>query len=447
MALKTKPYLTIALGIILAFVVVVSLKLAELAPEPNTPRTHPRLQLTGKVLDPDGKPAPQVWVSLLPYIEGEKLTDSAGRFALTLDPGQMGGPQAIPRVVVARDPARNLTATLDLEGGTTHADLKLEPAWTLAGRIVDTHGTAIPGAEARAVLKNGHMASTFGPPARADAEGRFEINALPAGRSFSLRLTAQGFGQDTCYVEAPEGDSRRVELEAVQLLAADQRIAGVVLDADDKPVGGAWVSTLSAKQPQVNGRTDSEGRFVLQHLCAGPIQLSVNTRHGLSGRATVEGGDTNISIRVALAGARRAPPPPPASLEGKPLPDLGTLGLTAAEAPANQRLLALLVDVEQRPSRRVLKRLTELADLLKENGVAVVVLQAGALEGDAFAAWKKENALPFPIGVLKGNRDQARAAWGAAALPWLILTDASRKVTDEGFAPGELEEKLSPADK
>ena len=119
----------------------------------------------------------------------------------------------------------------------------------------------------------------------------------------------------------------------------------------------------------------------------------------------------------------------------------------AAEAPANQRLLALLVDVEQRPSRRVLKRLTELADLLKENGVAVVVLQAGALEGDAFAAWKKENALPFPIGVLKGNRDQARAAWGAAALPWLILTDASRKVTDEGFAPGELEEKLSPADK
>ena len=209
----------------------------------------------------------------------------------------------------------------------------------------------------------------------------------------------------------------------------------------------AWVSTLSAKQPQVNGRTDSEGRFVLQHLCAGPIQLSVNTRHGLSGRATVESGDTNISIRVAPAGARRAPPPPPASLEGKPLPDLTPLGLAAEDTPANQRLLVALLDVEQRPSRRVLQRLTEMADLLKEKGVAVVVLQAGALEGEALATWKKEAALPFPIGVLKGNRDQARAAWGAAALPWLILTDASRKVTDEGFAPGELEEKLSPADK
>lgn len=447
MAAKTNSYLTVALAITLAFVVVVSLRLAELQPAPNVQMTHPRPQLTGRVLDPDGRPAPRVWVSLLPYVEGEKRTDNDGRFTLTLDPDRLGGPRAVQRVVVARDLVRNLAATLNLEVGTTRADLKLEPAWTLAGRVLDANGAAISGAEARAVLKSGNMAATFGSPARADAEGRFEINALPVGRNFSLRLTAQGFGPDTCYVEAPEGDSRRVELEAVQLQAADQRIAGVVLDADDKPVGGASVNAFGTKQPQVNGRTDSEGRFALQQLCAGPIQLSVNTPRGLSGHATVEGGDTNISIRVAPAGARRAPPPPPASLEGKPLPDLTPLGLTAEDTPANQRLLVALLDVEQRPSRRVLKRLTELADLLKEKGVAVVVLQAGAMEGEAFGAWKQEVALPFPIRILTGNRDKARATWGAAALPWLILTDSTRKVTDEGFAPGELEEKLNPSDK
>jgi hypothetical protein len=74
--------------------------------------------------------------------------------------------------------------------------------------------------------------------------------------------------------------------------------------------------------------------------------------------------------------------------------------------------------------------------------LAVVVLQAGAMEGEALEAWKKENALPFPLGVMKGNRDKARASWGAAALPWLILTDADHKVAAEGFAIGELDEKL-----
>jgi hypothetical protein len=79
--------------------------------------------------------------------------------------------------------------------------------------------------------------------------------------------------------------------------------------------------------------------------------------------------------------------------------------------------------------------------------LAVVVLQAGAMEGEALEAWKKENAIPFPVGVFKGNREKTRAAWGAAALPWLILSDADHKVTAEGFAIGELDEKLNPTNK
>ena len=447
MAVKNKPYLIVALGVILAFGVIVNRKLAEIEPAPNPPKTQPKPQLTGRVLDPEGKPAPRVWVCLLPYLQGEQPTDNDGRFTLSLDSGQFGGSRAMPRVVVARDLARNLVCSLDLDGGTTHADLKLEPAWTLAGRVVDTNGAAIPGAEARAALKTGHMTSPLGSPARADAEGRFELKALPPGRGFSLQLTARGFGPDTSTVEAPEGDSRRIELDAVQLLAADQRIAGVVLDTEDQPVGGAWVSTFGRNQPQIQGQTDPRGRFEFRQVCAAPIQVSVNTQRGLSGHVTAEGGDTNISIHIAPAGGRRAPSPPPPGLQGKPLPDLAAAGLTADDAPANQRLLAALVDVEQRPSRRVLKRLTELADMLKEKGVAVVVLQAGAMDGEAFAAWNKEAALPFPAGVFKGNREKTRAAWGAAALPWLILTDVHRQVTDDGFAPGELEEKLNSTEK
>ena len=425
----------------------ITLKLGVNQPMAGPGMASAKSKLTGTIVDPDGKPAPQILVSLFPFYEGEKKSDAEGRFTLTSDPNRFGGMQDFQRVVIARDPTRNLAVAFDLEADATNAELKLEPAWTLAGRVVTTNGAAIPRAQAHVMLKTDRMTAPFGSPIQAGPEGRFEIKALPPGRGFRVQISAPGFGQDTMSVDTLEGDTRRVELEPVQLLAADQRIAGVVVDPDDKPVAGAWINSYGNKQPQFNGQTDSKGRFLFKQVCVGPIQLSVNSQRGLYANPTVEGGDTNITIRIAAPAGIRAQAAPPASLAGKPLPDLAPLGLTAEDAPANQRVLALLIDAEQRPSRRVLKRITELAGMLKEKGVAVVVLQAGAMEGEAFDTWKKETALPFPIGLLKGNRDKTRAAWGAAALPWLILTDANRKVTDEGFAPGELDEKLNPADK
>ena len=401
-------------------------------------------KITGTILAPDGKPAPKVLVSLFPDPQGEKATDAEGRFKLIWDPNRFGGPQTPQRVVLARDLTHNLAAALDLEEGATNAEIKLEPAWTLAGRAVDPNGAAIPGAQAQPMLKTDRMTSGFGSPTRANAEGRFEIKGLPNGRGFSVRISAPGFGQDTPNVDPPEGDAHRVELDPTQLLVADQSVAGVVVDADDKPVAGAWVNGSGNKQPYVNGQTDSKGRFVFKQVCAGPLRLYANNQRGLFGNANVEGGDTNVTLRIAAAraGGGRTPPPPVASLEGKPLPDLTALGLAGGDVPAKRPLLALLIDAEQRPSRRLLKRMTELADTYKQKGLAVIVLQAGAMEGAALEAWKQENAIPFPVGLFKGNREKARAAWGAAALPWLILADADHKVTAEGFAIGELDEKL-----
>jgi len=124
------------------------------------------------------------------------------------------------------------------------------------------------------------------------------------------------------------------------------------------------------------------------------------------------------------------------------LPDLAPLGLTPADAPADRPLLAVLIDAEQRPSRRAVRLLGEQAAALKGQGVTVVVVHAGAMADDAFAAWKQEAALPFPVGCMRGEVEKARAAWGAGALPWLILTDKARRVTDEGFPLDELDAKV-----
>ncbi len=206
-------------------------------------------------------------------------------------------------------------------------------------------------------------------------------------------------------------------------MRADQRIAGVVLDDDDKPVARASVYCHGDKQPGVSAQTDAKGHFSLDKVCAGPIQLSANSRSGGYANATAEAGDTNIVIRISSSRVVRTAEPRATSLRGKPLPDLAPLGLTPAEAPADQPLLAVLIDAEQRPSRRALRLLAEQSAALKEKGVAVIVVQAGAMPDQDFKTWKQEAALPFPVGGLQGNAEKARAAWGAGALPWLILTD------------------------
>lgn len=286
------------------------------------------------------------------------------------------------------------------------------------------------------------MGSWVGSPARSDAAGHFEINGLAPGWRYSVEVSAKGYGRQTQNAPAPEADIRRVELEPFQLLIADQRIAGIVLDADDKPVAHASIYLYGDKQPNGNTQTDSKGHFSFNNVCAGQIHLSPNNQGGGYGNATAEGGDTNITIHLGASPSARPQRTHVASLKGKPLPDLAPLGVAPADAPAGQPLLVVLIDAEQRPSRRALRLLAEQAPALKQKGLAVVVLQAGEMTGDALAAWKTETALPFPLASCPTAPEKTRAAWGAAALPWLVLADKAHRVTDEGFAPEDLEAKL-----
>src|ERR1039457_5282926 len=83
-----------------------------------------------------------------------------------------------------------------------------------------------------------HMGASLGKAMRGDAEGRFEIKALPRGRHYGVNVSAKGYGRVTRDV-SQEAEGQRIELEPCELALADQRIAGVVLDSDDKPVANA----------------------------------------------------------------------------------------------------------------------------------------------------------------------------------------------------------------
>jgi hypothetical protein len=164
-----------------------------------------------------------------------------------------------------------------------------------------------------------------------------------------------------------------------------------------------------------------------------PLLLAIAIPNFVKARAAAQ-RNASVGTRFSV--------PATVGLKGKPLPDLAPLGLTAADCPAGHPVLAVIIDAEQRPSRHALKLLADQADTFKQEGIAVVVLQTGAMADDAFAEWKQDAAVAFPIGSFKSEPEKARTAWGASALPWIILTDRAHRVVAEGFAPEEIDAKL-----
>ena len=151
-------------------------------------------------------------------------------------------------------------------------------------------------------------------------------------------------------------------------------------------------------------------------------------------------GATESETHVAWVHYQVFTPPP--TLEGKLLPDVAALGLKATDVPVDKPVVVLLIDAEQRLSRRALGVLTDQAGALKEKGVSVIVLQAGPMTDAAYAAWMQETGLPFPIARLKDTSERGLSAWGATSLPWLLLAVQSHRVAAVGFPIEELEAKL-----
>jgi hypothetical protein len=207
------------------------------------------------------------------------------------------------------------------------------------------------------------------------------------------------------------------------------------------------VTAYGDGQPIEQVHTDEKGRFRFDAICEGPVQISASLAQSY-GNARAEAGHTNVVIHLGMnqSYSFREPPKRP-SLKGKPLPDLAAVELGGDAAPAGKPVLLCLFDIEQRPSRRLVKQLAEQHDGLKQKGIIVLGLQAAVTTADSFKEWKGANPVPFPVGRVAENADKTKWASEANSLPWLILTDGDRRVTAEGFALDELEAKLKSQDK
>jgi hypothetical protein len=225
---------------------------------------------------------------------------------------------------------------------------------------------------------------------------------------------------------------------------ADQKVTGQVVDIDGKGLADVQLHCYGQGQPNVNAKTDKDGTFVLEPVCAGELNISANYRVGRDyqyGHVQTEGGAEDVKVIVASqGGSQRFVPKKAASLVGKALPDLTACGVDVPE-DANE-ILVFFWDMIQRPSRHFIKELNAKADLLKEKGVTIVLINVSIVEKEKLDTWLSENEIVYPSGTITENAEDVKFDMGIQGLPWLILTDAEHNVIAEGFSVKELEEKL-----
>lgn len=392
--------------------------------------------LSGKVIDPDGKPVGGARIAVFPGTSSSARSTAEGtfklRFSLQSWQLQSGEPSLVVRV-----PDRNLAAIEEIPEDMTNITVQLEPGLTIRGRVEKPDGSPIARSHVNVLLLAGNTYSEIEQNADRLVNSTFEFTALPAGSRYLVFAYADGFSRSQREV-ALDAETNVLELSPFVLRPANHIIAGQVLSPDEKPAAGVNVSLNGNDQPQASTTTDSKGRFSLK-VCEGDVRLFASGQSGFADTfATAD--DTNVVIQLNSSSSSSQPVPQRRSLRGSPLPDLTPFGIT--NAASGKALLLLLLDGEQRPSRRMARLLADQHSALSQKGVAVLGLQTTPASREVLRDWMASNPLPFAIGSIPTNAPNAKWATLVESLPWLILRDSKGTVVVEGFPIEELDTKL-----
>ncbi len=284
--------------------------MAALALRPDTPRPdslvltlRENTAVSGRVQDAAGSDLPGVVVRLMPAWDqvprGARISEASARLLAVNEEGFQGlsaatGP--VGRWTVRGVPAGPYrleyefggarypgVEILEVKGASTQAPTqKLGGGRTLEGRVRDERGSPLAGATVRVAPENTPTSSRR---ALTDADGRFEIDGLTAGR---VRVSVTWAGRDPLIGYAD------IEADKDTLIELDFDAAAVLegrLQANDKGYTGVFTLALhagggrSAARRTLHARAKS-GAFRIEGVPSGTWTVEVWTPSGQRGRAT-----------------------------------------------------------------------------------------------------------------------------------------------------------------
>ena len=398
-------------------------------------------KIRGVVRDDKGEPLPNAVVKTIPPSGREVTTDAKGKFTFW-----SGINREDVVYVIIRHMERNMAAAVEINEEIESLDIKLEPGVILSGKVTDIHGEGIGEAEISLTLWFADHGYGSREKEKTSENGSYEIRAVPAGFMYSIYASAEGYGEQYVQVHTSDAVNNQIDLERLVLAPADLSISGLVIDQEDRPVADVKIFAHGRGQPNRETITDENGKFLIEKVCRGTIEIQANVRgeKRLHGRVKTEGGASDIKIVLMELDSRgRSIPKQPVSLIGKALPGFEGIDIEFdAEQAKGKKLLVCFFDIGQRPSRHCVRELAKKAGQLKEKGITIAAIQASRVDEDKLNEWVEENNVGFAVGMIRDEEEETLFNWGVKRLPWLILTDEGHIVRAEGFGPGEVDEKI-----
>ncbi|MBL8730520.1 MAG: carboxypeptidase regulatory-like domain-containing protein [Planctomycetes bacterium] len=275
----------------------------------------------GRVVLPDGNAAAGVTVMLVENVAMDAAslflmnkttkavvplalskTAADGSFALGL---RQPGKACDLRIVSDDHPEKNLSQLrVRADDWYDAGDIRLEIGSIVQGRVVE-EDTQLGVPNATVFLASSHQAhSVLATPGRergiaalTDTSGFFRFTSAPAQGLVNLTVEAVGYASSPVLNQPLKP---QVANEFTLQVVRGEPIAGIVVDPDGRPVGGANVSAtgLSTKTPQnATAVTAADGTFTFPSLRIGPYQLSTTMDGFLEAREPmVMSGDTAVKL-------------------------------------------------------------------------------------------------------------------------------------------------------
>ena len=260
-------------------------------------------KITGVVRDEKDKPIKGAKLIVCPMRLRDVTSDAEGKFEVIYDPDRWCSDKMPDIILLGRYEKGNLAATLKIEEDTKTVEIKLKPGVTFTGKVVDPDGKGIANARVVVMLLVTKWDSSIGRDiARTDAQGNFEVKAIPPEHKYNVSASAEGYGGNRSEViDSNDAVNNHLDVGTITLAVANLSISGVVVDTDDKPIADANVCCSGENQPHYCMQTDAEGKFTFEKICAGKIQISAEIRGKtkLYGRIETEGGATNVKVLIS----------------------------------------------------------------------------------------------------------------------------------------------------
>ena len=263
--------------------------------------------LYGRVVDASGGPIAHAQLLAQGVIGSE--SDAKGSFDICLN--SAGHAPDERRLVVRATGYGAVQIIAPLTGRVRH-DFMLTPEATIAGHVIDAHGTPVPMANVRlstdeAAPRPGSEQAAEG-RAVTDASGRFEISGVAAGR-LRIQAFAHGAASALSTIDAAVGGTKDVTLTVSErgilrgrVLYNGQPLAGVsVFDHAQLPTYQARTQVLASINEAVS---QDDGTFVLDDLPVGSLSLGTSPYRLLSpATVKVAAGEQSVDLEVEKMGS------------------------------------------------------------------------------------------------------------------------------------------------